>query len=236
MDKYIYLIGGLLPTFVAFGMLWFRRDLLKIALVYGSIGGAILMITEFLYTRDYWSPPTILGSRFPVESFIFGFGITTFPLLSYPVMRGKTFASSGHQRHLNLYLLFLVVAAGVLFGGSLGLGANSILLSIILLAVFTTTVCLMRRDLTMPAIFAVIVTTAISLVGYVLIFDVLSPHFWDKYSLLNHSRLGVKILGDVPVIEILCYVAWSGFAVTQHPFISGERFTGWVKDGGSASR
>jgi len=216
-------------------MLWFRRDLLKVTLVYGSIGGVVLTIAESLYTRDYWSPPTILPSRFSPEDFIFGFGITSFPLLSYPVATSKTFTDAQHPRHLRLYLLFGAVSAGVLFGGTLGLRVNSLLLSIILLAIFTTTVCLVRPDLGSAAIFAVVVTTALSVAGYVIIYDLISPHYWTKYFLLNHSPLGVKILGDIPVTEILCYMAWSGFAVMQHPFIYGKRFTPWIRNGGARS-
>jgi hypothetical protein len=225
VDRYIYLIGGSALCLGTAVMLRFRRDLIRIALIYGVIGAAMLVLTELLFTRDYWHPPTLLGSRtLSVEDVLFGFGITTIPLLCYPAIFRQRYGPSECVGHIKLYLLFVALSAAGLPIGVLALHVNSILLACALLALFTVTVCLARPDLRVPAIFAIAFMTTVSVGAYVILFDIMAPGWWDRYWLLTHTVLGVTVLGNVPLTEILVYVTWSGFAATQHPFICGSRF------------
>jgi hypothetical protein len=205
-------------------MLLLRRDLARVAIVYGLIGSVVQVLTEIAYTRDYWAPPTVLNTRISIEDVFFGFGITTVPLLSYPVLRRCGYGPRERRGHLGTYLGFGGTTIVVLFIGTSVLGCNSIIASCVLLGSFTVIICALRPDLMRPALFAVSVTTAAALVCYVTLFDFIAPDWWSRYWKLGGGRLGVTILGNVPLTELMCYVTWAGFAVTQHPFIFGRAF------------
>jgi len=226
MGNYVYLAGSSLLCLISAAMLIGRRDLVSLTLLYGSIGGFVQVVTSFLYVRDYWSPPTVLGTAVSVEDFLFGFGVTAYPFLVYPVITRKRFAPSWHRNHLGTYLGFGLISAVTLFGGTLVFGANSMVLSLALLALFTTAVCVMRRDLVASAVFAIVFVTTSVTIMYVAMFNLVSPDWWNNHWLLVDSSLDLRILGDVPLLEVLCYITWSGFAATGHPFMFGEVFVG----------
>ncbi|MEA5364153.1 hypothetical protein VA596_31785 [Amycolatopsis sp., V23-08] len=224
MAKYVYLMGSGFLCLISFAMVARRRDLVPWTLLYGSIGGLVQVATSFLYVRDYWRPPTVFGTAVSIEDFLFGFGVTAFPFLAYPVFAKKKFTPSDHPARLGVYLGFALVAALVLFGGTLALGWNSLVVSLVLLAAFTLCVCAIRPDLVKGALFAVGIVTACLVPVYVLMFDVIAPGWWDRYWLLAGSGMDQRFFGDVPVLELLCYITWSGFAATGHPFIVGHAF------------
>ena len=225
MDKYVYPLAGLLPSLSAIYMLRLRPDLAKAAAVYGTIGGVVLIFADhFFYLRDYWHPPSVFGSDPFLEDFLFGFGISTFPFLIYPVVRRKSFVSIGDRYHVTVMPLFGCISLGFLIVGSRILGWNSILVSCCLLAGFTATICAVRTDLIVAATLAIVSLTSLSFALYLSLFGHIAPHWWPEYWLLDHSALGIMILGHVPLLEVLCYATWAGLAATGHPFIFGLRF------------
>ncbi|MDX8053006.1 hypothetical protein SK571_26820 [Lentzea sp. BCCO 10_0798] len=225
MGDYVYLLGSSLLCVVSLSMLVRRRDLVRLTLLYGAIGGATQVVTSFLYVRDYWAPPTVLGTSVSLEDFLFGFGVTAFPFLAYPVVARKRFARSAHRNRLGVYMLFALVAAVGLFGGTLLLGMNSLLVSLVLLTTFTLCICVMRPDLVYGSLFAIGFVTTCLVVVYALMFNIVSPGWWDAHWLLAGSKWDHRLFGDVPLLEVLCYVTWSGFAATGHPFIVGDVFS-----------
>jgi hypothetical protein len=58
--------------------------------------------------------------------------------------------------------------------------------------------------------------------AYIILFDVISPHFWDNYWLLADTKWGITIFGNVPVTELVWYASWAVFVSVSYPFISGK--------------
>jgi hypothetical protein len=224
VDRWVYLIGATAPIFLTAILLWRRHDLVKAAVAYGCIGGIVLLFCNyFFYEHDYWRPPNVFGTSPCVEDFLFGFGITTFPLVVYPCVMQKRFIHARAERHIGIFAVFAVISVSALAIGSRIFHIDSILISIILLTGFTATVCIVRSDLTAPARFAIVSLTLTTLPLYFLLFVVVVPNWWRDHWMLSHSCVGVMILGHVPLLELLCYPAWAGLAATGHPFILGLR-------------
>lgn len=99
MDKLIYLIGGvafLVPVVV---IMYCRKDLRYLATIAGICGGVAALVTEPIFTRDYWLPPNLLGwEHICVEDFFFGAGITALIAILYPAVKRLRFSDKGTRK------------------------------------------------------------------------------------------------------------------------------------------
>jgi len=56
-----------------------------------------------------------------------------------------------------------------------------------------------------------------------LLFNFISPGYWDKYWLLANTAFGIKIIGNIPVTELLWYFSWSCLAGIAYDFYHGNK-------------
>lgn len=223
MEKYTYLLLGLLVVAPLIGILFARKDLAGKAIKLGALGGFAGLLAEFFYFRDYWRPPSLMGTAtISVEDFIFGFAITALSFTAYTWLFKAKFIEQAYPSRHKLYLLFFVggLAAMVLF--NLHLGVNSIFVSSAVFLFFTAIILFMRRDLIKVGLYSAGIVTAFIGAVYILLFNVISPQFWDKYWLLADTKWGITILGNVPLTEMIWYVSWIVFASVSYPFVSGK--------------
>ena len=226
MDDLVYLVGAAAPVVLVVIRLHRRRHLIKTVITYGCIGGVVLMFCDyFFYEHDYWHPTSLLNTSPSIADFLFGFGITSFPLIIYPCLAHQYFVRSNSHRHIGIFAIFAVLSIGSLSIGSRILHIDSILISIVLLTFFTMIICAMRTDLVSPAFCAISILTVITIPLYLLLFLVIAPSWWRQHWLLSNSSLGIMIFGHVPLLEVLCYPAWAGVAATGHPFLLGHRLS-----------
>ena len=72
--QYAYLCGSLLFTIP---MVWFcisRKDIIRLMTICGIVGIPFGVLTEyFFYTRDWWLPQTITGTRIGIEDIVYSF-------------------------------------------------------------------------------------------------------------------------------------------------------------------
>jgi hypothetical protein len=226
MDKYIYLIGAIVFLIPALIIAYYRPDLRKLAIIAGLCGGIAALITEPIFTRDYWLPPNLLGwERICIEDFFFGAGITAFIALLYPgIMRRQFSEKAVEKKRFGIYAVFNVVVALAMYVGIFVWGINSVVVSAGLCFLLTPVIWILRRDLIRPSLIVTAIVLAFVLVMYLLFFDVIVPDWWDKYWLLKDDWLGVTILGNIPVTELLWYGGWALFASVIWPFSLGLRF------------
>jgi hypothetical protein len=106
--------------------------------------------------------------------------------------------------------------------GTTALGVNSIVVSSAAFVVSAAAMATMRRDLLRPALESGALVVAAALPLYVLLFDVVAPAYWDRYWLLPHTKLGVMVLGNIPVTEIVWYASWGALAGIAYEFTTGR--------------
>src|SRR5215471_11339173 len=131
--RYGYLLLDISILIIVGGLLFARRDLTRLALRTGMIGGLAGPVSELLYFRDYWRPPALFGvARISVEDFLFGFGITALSAVLYAVVFRQKFVSTSLPARFRLYIVFFLVDALALVLSTVFFGVNSILVSTLL--------------------------------------------------------------------------------------------------------
>lgn len=199
-----------------------RKDLVVKALQLGVLGGCAGLVSEFFYFRDYWRPPSLFGTAtLSPEDFLFGFAITALAFAAYPLLFGAHLQEQQYPTRRKLYALFFAGSVCALLFLNLYLGINSILVSYVIFLGLAVPMLLMRPDLLKVGLYAAAAVTSFAILVYILLFDVISPHY-DKYWLLHGTRWGMAVLGHVPITEIVWYFSWVLFASISYPFVSGR--------------
>jgi hypothetical protein len=222
MDTITYLLIALLLLLPWRAIYIAKTGLRKKMLKTSFMGGLAGFIAEYWYFKDYWQPPTILGtSVISFEDFMFGFAITGISVTIYETAFAATFTRHRKNRKKLFSFMFLCgIAAMVIFNQLLG--ANSIVVSCTVFMLFTTFIITLRPDLVRMAFFSGLLMIAVVLPVYTLLFDLLNTDYWDDYWLLAHTPLGITVLGNIPVSELCWYFSWGSFAGIAHHFASGN--------------
>jgi len=222
LDTITYLLIPAL-LFIPWGIIYFlKKDIRKKMLKTSVIGGLAGFIAEYWYFKDYWHPPTVLGqTTICPEDFLFGFTVTGLAVALYEFVFTKSVAKSAKKRKKFFSRLFLSgIAAMMVF--SIVLHVNSIVVSCCCFLVFTAVMVYKRPDLLTQALLSGLLLLCIVLPVYAILFDLINPVYWDKYWLLSKTRLGVTILGHIPVTELCWYFSWGCMAGISHNFASGN--------------
>ncbi|MGH2687366.1 MAG: lycopene cyclase domain-containing protein, partial [Actinomycetota bacterium] len=199
-----------------------RGPLVKISLV----GAAAGLVSELWYYRDYWRPPTVLDATGRLgwpspEDVLFGFTVAGVGFAANKVAFRRHLVEGAPRRYPHTAGLALAGLAALVVGTNL-LGINSILVSSGAFVAAALVMAAVRRDLLRPALEAGALLVATVLPIYLVLFDVLAPRYWDRYWLLHGTALGVTVLGQIPVTEILWYTAWGAFAGIAYEFTTGR--------------
>jgi lycopene cyclase-like protein len=226
MDRFVFLLLGL-ALLGYWVVIWLvrpdlRRPLLKISLV-GAVAG---LVSELWYFRDYWRPPTLLDPTgrlgwISPEDALFGFTVAGVAFAANKVVFRRQLVEGAPRRYpVSAGLCLAGVAA--LVGATNLLGVNSILVSSAAFVMAALAMGAMRPDLLRPAVESGGLLLAAVLPVYLVLFDVLSPGYWDRYWLLRGTALGVTVLGHIPVTEILWYTSWGALAGIAYEFTTGR--------------
>ncbi|RNL84680.1 hypothetical protein ED312_13405 [Sinomicrobium pectinilyticum] len=225
MDQYIYLFISVflcVPWIVFFCS---RPDLRRKILKTSIIGGLAGLAAEFWYFRDYWRPPSSVGlATVSPEDFLFGFFITGLAVSVYDVVFRKSI-SNGEQRRKRHFAFLFLTGIGALFLLSNWLGFYSIFVSSVAFIIFSIIMASIRKDLWIPLLGSGILTLLLIIPGYTVLFNLISPTYWDLYGLLSGTPYGATVLGNIPLTELLWYFSWGCMAGIAYDFASGKKKT-----------
>lgn len=223
MDKYIYLLLSLYLIIIWFiFFLFLKSNFRKILIEASFVGGLAGLIAEIWYFKDYWRPLSVLdGAKFSPEDFLAGFAVTGIGLAIGSIIGNK---NKGHKKgHKVIFYMFLIAGiANLLFFSNI-LKINSMLISTLTFLIFSLLIILIRKDLKYQSIMSGIFSFLLIIPIYVLLFDFISPAYWDKYWLLTNTAWGIKIIGNIPVTELFWYFSWGCFAGIAYDFYSGNK-------------
>ncbi|MGS2761903.1 lycopene cyclase domain-containing protein [Sinomicrobium sp. M5D2P9] len=225
MDQYIYLFISVflcVPWIIFFRS---RPDLRRKIWKASVIGGFAGLIAEFWYFRDYWHPPSSVGSAtVSPEDFLFGFFVTGLAVSVYDVVFRKT-TSNGEQRRKKHFAFLFLTGVGALFLFNNLLGFHSIFVSSVSFIIFSIIMVIVRKDLWRPLLASGILILLLIIPIYAIIFNLMSPTYWDSYGLLSGTPYGATILGNIPLTELLWYFSWGCMAGIAYDFASGKKKT-----------
>lgn len=222
MDRLVFLLMGLALLGIWLALWAARADLRGPMLKVSLVGAGAGLIAEVWYFRDYWRPPTLAGVARPSpEDALFGFAVTGIAFAAHKVVFRRAMAPGAPRRYPVSAGLGLAGLAALVVGTA-SLGLNSIFVSSAAFVVGAAVMVTLRRDLLRPAAESAVLVVAAMLPVYLLLFDVLSPAYWDRYWLLRHTSWGILVLGNVPVTEILWYASWGTLAGIAYEFTTGR--------------
>lgn len=208
-DKYAYLSLSVLYM-LAWAIIYLNNPWKSGMVRVGLVGGIMGILAEYWYFRDYWRPPTLFGERIVgIEDYIIGFalfGVGGYIHSSF-TKKEIDFEKQTGARNKDFFILFLIGCGSLtLFSAILGIHSGYItFLTFFLLSVY---IWFQRPDLIRLSIISAFATLAVSLAIYYLNFNLLFPHFWDKYGMLDKPVLGYKLL-NIPLSEMLWHFTWA---------------------------
>ena len=223
MDLYAYLLLGvaLLPVWIC---LYAVRPDLRPRMMKASLCGALIgPAAEYWYLKDYWHPPVIFSVRFVAfEDLLFGFLVAGVSVAFYDVLfrTYNTPAVRGRRARYLSYGFIVLSAAASLYVFSTVLGFNSIFVSSLWSIGTALVMVSVRHDLMFPSFMAGVLSSAIIVPIYLLLFGMLLPSYIHSYFFLGNTAYGG---GPLPLTELLWYFSWGTFAGIVANAVSGSR-------------
>jgi len=208
-DKYAYLSLALMYM-IAWTVIFIKNPWKSGMIKVGAVGGIMGMVAEFWYFRDYWRPPTLFGEGIVgIEDYIIGFALFGVGGYIHSSFSKKEIDFDKHMvaKNRDFFFIFLLGCGSLTFF-SVVLGFHSGYVTFLTFFLLSVYIWIQRPDLIGLSIISAFATLAISLVIYYINFNLLFPHFWDQYGMLDKPILGFKIL-NIPLSEMLWHFSWA---------------------------
>ena len=227
MEKYIYLFGCILLLSIWIFIFLLRKDLRKKMIEISVFGGVFGPIAEIWYFADYWRPPSLMGiAKVSIEDVLFGFAITGICASLYYFIFNKKQKNKTRSISIFEFLfnprLILFVAAIIFLMIILNnlLKINSIFASSFIFLISSFYIMLKRKDLIKVSLTTSLFLPILILPIYHLILNlIITPDFFEKYWLLNNTVWDIKVLGNIPVTELIWYFAAGAFFSILYEFV-----------------
>lgn len=196
---------------------WLRLRIRNIGIYVGILAG----VFEPLFIADYWNPPSLLGidNFYLPEDFIFGFLSGGIAISIYNFIFSIEYVKEyKRQKKFSIILslgtiLFFMFVNLILEINSIF--ALSICVSLAILVIFT-----IRPDLILPGLSSAILSTAIIITGYIIVFNIFLPTYWSSYWLMIGTKYEYYIL-RIPWTEYLYYFIMQTYLSIIYDFASG---------------
>jgi len=187
----------------------------------GLLAALLGPISEFFYTRDYWTPQYAFGFPWIIEDFLFAFLAGSGASTAYQVFLGKRIGSKKFdEAGLKIVLLLGGIGLIITFILNIFLGVNSLFaggLAMIFLSLFIN---IKRPDLRKLSLVSGVLISSFAFLFYLIVIRIF-PQALEDFWLLRGRKLGITPLG-IPLTEIFwafcagivagpIYEYWFGF-------------------------
>ncbi|EAZ82723.1 lycopene cyclase domain-containing protein [Algoriphagus machipongonensis] len=208
-DKYAYLCLALMYL-IAWAIVFWKNPWRKGMLKVGIAGGLMGMIAEVWYFRDYWRPPTLFGIGIVgIEDYIIGFALFGVGGYIYSSFSKREIDYNRTSKPVTWEFWYLFLGACVLLSiFTIGFGIHSGYVTFLIFFAISIFIWTKRPDLIRVSLISAFATLAITLIIYYINFNVLFPHFWDEYGMLDEPFLGVKFF-NIPFSEMVWHFSWA---------------------------
>ena len=228
MEKLIYFFGCILLFTIWLFIFYLRSDLRKKMIEISIFGGIFGPIAELWYFADYWRPPSLFGIAVPsIEDFLFGFSIVGICASIYYFIfnkkqryENKSIAIVDFLINKKLISIVLNIIILMIILNNL-LKINSIFASSFIFLICSIFILFKRKKLLSLSVTASLFLPLLILPIYHLILNIIiTPDFFQKYWLLNNTFWGIKILGNIPITELIWYFAAGSFFSVLYEFVT----------------
>lgn len=208
-DKYAYLCLALMYM-IAWAIVYWKNPWKTGMIKVGAVGGLMGIVAEVWYFRDYWRPPTLFGEGIVgIEDYIIGFALFGVGGYIHSSFTKKEIDYSRQTKALNreFFYMFLIACASLTVF-SIGFGIHSGYVTFLTFFILSVYIWIQRPDLIELSLISAFATLGITLLIYYINFNLLFPHFWDTYGMLDAPILGIKVF-NIPLSEMLWHFSWA---------------------------
>lgn len=180
-------------------------------------------ITHLWFRIDYWQPPELLFLYIiSLEDMLFGFvstgiGISIFDAL----FTEKQVKLVKDRKKIALSFFPLIILSYFILKN--GFDVNSMFMWVTPMILATVVVLVIRKDLLIPSLISALILTLFAVIIYVILFNYVSPKFWDTYWLLADTKYGITFFGNVPLLELLWYFSYGLITGVMYDFAKGTK-------------
>lgn len=228
MYLYSYLIANIVMLLIWLVLFLFRRDVRREMLFLSFVVGICGLLTEPLYTVDWWRPLTITNTRVGIEDFLFGFWIGGISAVIYEeVFKKKIYIRKTKRRGHISYILFLFIGLGTIFYASFYmLKLNSFYSSVVALVPLILFVWIKRNDLIIDSLATGLLVPLLGLLWF-WIPEYLTPGWIEKYWLLNNLS-GITLM-KAPLEDLIWGFLVGAYVGPLYEFWKGARLVTYRK-------
>ena len=226
-DKYTYLTAVLIAL-VPWAILFLRRKDLRKKMITMSILVTLfgLFAEYFWWSRDWWHPPTVTGTRIGIEDILNGIVTGGITAVLYEEIFKKKFYKRKSKPHnfgaLVIGLIFFLIS-GFLF---YALQIPSFISSTIAFVIAGFILIIQRRDLITDA-FLTGVCLIIGIFPFYLILNFISPHYIENIWVTSNLS-GIRFIGD-PIEDIIFYFFFGFLIGPFYLYWKGEKLRRIIK-------
>lgn len=222
MQTYSYFLLGVFLAIPWLLIFYFKKNLRRRILIASCIGAPFAFINSW-FRLDYWNPPELFFFYImSIEDILFAFTTTGISFTIFDALFTQQQVKAYKSRK-NLSYLFIPIIIGSFFFLQNYLGLNSMFMWAIPMIVLAIVVVIIRKDLFIPSILSAILSMLIAIPIYIILFNYISPDYWDKYWYLKGTKYETSILGNVPLMELLWYFSWGCFSGVMYDFAKGTK-------------
>lgn len=221
-----YLALALATVIASSAILVLRRDLRRPMLVLAAFGAVWGPVSEHWFEMDYWSPQGVFGNPW-FEDILYGAGISALSAGIYLFLSGRRTGAE----HARIARYAAVLAYVAVYVGAMQLTrhvVNSIVVAMVINGGTAVIILTWRRDLVPAAAWTSGLLALFAIIVYVVGLDwvVDGKQVLRTVWLIDGQRLGVTILGNVPLTEVLWYACWGLLGSVAYPYLRGARLQG----------
>jgi len=218
--QYSYLIGDAVLLIIWFVLFFWRKDVRKEMIIISSLFGIAGIISEFIYTADWWHPLTITNSLVGIEDFLFGFAVGGIASVIYEevfkkrIKIRKISKKKEFQEDENFFLVGLSLAI-IFFVAFYFLKINSFYSSIFAFAIPLIYMWLKRKDLIIDSLASGFLLMIISFLAFI-IPEFITPG-WVQSAWYLENLSGIIIL-KAPLEDIIWFFLAGAFIGPLYEF------------------
>ncbi|TMM31400.1 hypothetical protein FDT66_05395 [Polaribacter aestuariivivens] len=222
MQTYSYFLLGVFLAIPWVLIFYFKKNLRRRMLIASTIGAPFAFINSW-FRIDYWNPPELFFFHImSIEDILFAFTTTGISVTIFDALFTEKQVQTEKPRTTLSYIFIPFIILSFFFLHNY-LGINSMFMWAIPMIFLAIVVVIMRNDLFIPSLFSAILSMLIAIPIYIILFNYISPNYWDKYWYLNGTAYDTSILGNVPLMELLWYFSWGCFSGVMYDFARGTK-------------
>ena len=222
MQTYSYFLLGVFLAIPWLVIFYFKKNLRRRMLIASFLGAPFAFINMW-FRIDYWNPPELFFFHImSIEDILFAFTTTGISVTIFDALFTERQIKSTKSRNTLTYIFIPTIILSFFFLNNY-LGINSMFMWAIPMIFLAIVIVIIRNDLLIPSLISAVLSMLIAIPIYILLFNYISPEYWDKYWYLKGTKYETSILGNVPLMELLWYFSWGSFSGVMYDFTRGTK-------------